>query len=427
MYEVSAVIGAAFGDEGKGLVTAALTKKLHSIASNPVIVVRHNGGAQAGHTVEHNGVKHVFHSMSSGTFITQSTMWGPEFLIDPLMVVRELQQLEKINKNHWLWAHDECNLVTPFDIITNCALEEKRNKGAHGSCGLGIFETVERSKVFPLKWKHLAHEDACRKVLEHIQHYYFPKRLSQLGLTLNDINEEDREFVDGKDIIDNFMMHALALKDYVDNSGTWVPDLKIDNMVFEGAQGLMLDQNNLEMWPHLTPSNTGLENVGAMLNELSSDPVQVNAYYVSRVYMTRHGNGPLPNELPCTIGEPDLTNVTNMYQGGLRYAFLDLDLLKKHIDVDLKKFAVKYAHKAKFNIVLTHANLLLDPMHNIRVRADGHEIPVGDINDLAYLVLIMMGRHYNITYDNIYFSIDRENILSATEIKQNGIVAKDIF
>ena len=84
--QVKAVIGAAFGDEGKGSCTAFL--------SNPsTLVVRYNGGAQAGHTVIHNGARHVFHHFGSGSFKGAATYLSRHFLVNPLLWQNELTEL----------------------------------------------------------------------------------------------------------------------------------------------------------------------------------------------------------------------------------------------------------------------------------------------------------------------------------------------
>jgi len=97
-------------------------------------------------------------------------------------------------------------------------------------------------------------------------------------------------------------------------------------VVFEGAQGLLLDQDR-GAFPYVTRSHTGIRNALDVAAEAGIDAV--DATYVSRAYLTRHGAGPLSRELP---GKPypgiqDSTNVPNEFQGTLRFAHLDLDLL----------------------------------------------------------------------------------------------------
>lgn len=101
-------------------------------------------------------------------------------------------------------------------------------------------------------------------------------------------------------------------------------------LLFEGAQGLLLDQDH-EFFPHVTPSKTGLANPSQLAREWGVE--HLHALYVTRAYATRHGAGPFPREVPG-LAYPDATNVANAWQGSLRYGALDLDLLAKSINDD---------------------------------------------------------------------------------------------
>src|SRR5262249_44358262 len=111
-----------------------------------------------------------------------------------------------------------------------------------------------------------------------------------------------------------------------------------DAIVFEGAQGLLLDQDR-GAFPHVTRSNTGLKNVLTIAAEAGIAHLEV--IYVTRCYVTRHGAGPLAHELP---GPPhpdviDTTNVPNPWQGRLRFGTLDLSILKRAVAADLSDAA----------------------------------------------------------------------------------------
>lgn len=104
----------------------------------------------------------------------------------------------------------------------------------------------------------------------------------------------------------------------------WPPlSAQYDNIVFENAQGLMLDWDNEEYSPHLTASHTGLKNVAVLLREIGYTNVHAEVFYVTRAYVTRHGAGRLDHECAKENINPymrDLTNVPNPWQGSLRYA-----------------------------------------------------------------------------------------------------------
>src|SRR5688572_19623885 len=135
-----AVIGANWGDEGKGIITDWLC----SVQEKPGIVVRFNGGAQAGHTVEANGQRHIFHHIGSGSINWWPTYLGPEFICNPLMFFEETAGMMNWPK---VLVSTQCLVTTPYDMLINRAIETARGESRHGSCGTGINETVERSLV----------------------------------------------------------------------------------------------------------------------------------------------------------------------------------------------------------------------------------------------------------------------------------------
>jgi adenylosuccinate synthase len=115
--------------------------------------------------------------------------------------------------------------------------------------------------------------------------------------------------------------------------------------VFEGAQGLLLSQDNTAMAPHLTHSYTGMRNVRELCQSAGID--KLDLYYVSRTYLTRHGAGPLPGE-DAALTYADDTNMPHSYQGVLRFATLDYDALMQRCSTD--------AGATPFRLVLTHCD-----------------------------------------------------------------------
>jgi len=104
-------------------------------------------------------------------------------------------------------------------------------------------------------------------------------------------------------------------------------------VVFEGAQGLSLDERH-KFFPHVTRSKTGLSNIEQICKK---QKVQVvNATYVTRAYSTRHGAGPFPTE-DVGLCYKDVTNVENDWQGKLRFGYLDVDLIAENIKQDMKR------------------------------------------------------------------------------------------
>ena len=134
--KATAVIGANFGDEGKGAVTA------HLVGAAPAtsIVGRFNGGAQAGHTVVTPRRRHVFHHFGSGTLAGAASFLSRHFIVNPFLWEKERDELGHAE----LLVDPSAMLTTPFDMLLNQVAERKRGDGRHGSCGIGINETVTR-------------------------------------------------------------------------------------------------------------------------------------------------------------------------------------------------------------------------------------------------------------------------------------------
>lgn len=338
---VSAVIGANFGDEGKGLVTDYLS-------TPETLVVRFNGGSQAGHTVvDPDGRRHVFHHFGSGSFRGAETFLSRFFIVNPIMFGIEHRELLTKGLKPKIRMDPDCPLTTPFDMMLNQAAETARGGNRHGSCGLGINETIVRNEHSEYKMtvaSLFAPTDSIMARLKRIRDEWVPRRAAELGvkdlpLELN----SERLLLSYKDDY-GYMLHANHLatsKDTISSFG--------GNVVFEGAQGLGLDEKSVN-FPYVTRSRTGLTNVIALLSEAGrSDPVDV--YYVTRPYVTRHGAGPLKHEVPNAYFDSvvDLTNVHNVHQGTIRYGWFDVDAFKKNVLADYSQAS----GRARLNLAIT--------------------------------------------------------------------------
>jgi adenylosuccinate synthase len=332
-----AVIGANYGDEGKGVITDYLCDRYDAD-----LVVRFNGGAQAGHTVvTPSGDRHVFHHFGSGTFAGAATLLSHFFLVNPLLFVKEAELLRQ-RSSHVL-IDENALVTTPFDMVINQLLERSRGEKRHGSCGVGINETVDRSTTFPLYVKDLTDVNKLQQDLETIRDVWWPLRKAQLGLS--DV---------GQEIIENPMLVADfldATKRMLDLAIICKESSVIDGsrlVIFEGAQGLLLDEENKEEFPHVTRSRTGLVNVMQLMEDTKID--ELHPVYVTRAYLTRHGAGPLPHQLK-KLPYPDVkdeTNITHEFQGSLRFAYPVIDKIVKSIKADLLPFN---DHDAKSRLI----------------------------------------------------------------------------
>jgi adenylosuccinate synthase len=352
---IKAVVGKNFGDEGKGLATDYLAM-LSENSSRSCIVVRHNGGAQAGHTVEALGKRFVFREISSGSFRGADTLWAPTFMPDLYKLSEEWNDYLSLGvKPPKIYSVPDCPLTYIDDILINMSLESRRGKDRHGSCGMGIDEGKRRSlisefKITPFDIVSGGASDFYRKLL-FIRKEYLPGRLEALSLEPSAMCEYGTLITD-ENVLYNYCEQMCRNSELIT-----IADESIiktyDDVIFEGAQGLILDEENYAFAPNLTSSRTGLTNPDAMLKRLGlAGPCE--AVYVTRTYVTKHGAGRLPYEdifLKEGKSFADNTNIHNEWQGSLRFA--------PHGDGDeFNEYVIKDSSSSAFtpSVMFTHAD-----------------------------------------------------------------------
>lgn len=133
--DVKVIAGANFGDEGKGLLTDYFAFQ----SKESCLVIKCNGGSQAGHTVvTPNFIKHVFHHFGSGTFAQAKTYLSKDFIVNPILFRKEREELKQKGINPICFVNQKCLLTTPYDMLINQIAEKSRKEQKHGSCGVGI-------------------------------------------------------------------------------------------------------------------------------------------------------------------------------------------------------------------------------------------------------------------------------------------------
>jgi adenylosuccinate synthase len=331
-----AVIGLGFGDEGKGITTDYLARL------NPsALVVRYSGGQQAGHTVVTDIGRHVFANFGSGTLRGNPTYISSQCTIDPVGIMRELAALKGMGITPRLMIDANTPVTTPYDKLDN-----REKDFLNGTTGAGVGSTKKRETAYySLLAGDLLYPSVVKEKLSLICIYY--------GWRQDWHENEIKEFNDA----------VSALRLYL-NSGEII---SIENSlpyssqyIYEGSQGLMLDPA-IGFFPHVTSSRTGMAGIMPIawmgyINEV---------YYVTRAYLTRHGNGPMPNEyIPHTIKiDPAETNQNHVYQGDFRRAYLDLDIMQyamgKDRSLGVTNTLVMTCLDHMNEYVLTHRGLIL--------------------------------------------------------------------
>ena len=342
-----AVIGKNFGDEGKGYTCSRLASSLKKS-----LIIKHNGGGQAGHTVEDPEGKWRFihHQIGAGAEYHVPTLFADSFMPDLFQLGKEVKDFtELFGFQPILYSEKNARVTTIDDVLLNMGAELARGKNRHGSCGMGIEECVQRNAAgYGITLEELAtwSKQDLLDCLKQIRKEYTGRRAEILGIQAtapsntmkqsnlmnlstasNPLNSSNisypyYEMLYNETVLENFVEEVkknVKLLTLVDADRIWLEEFQ--HLIFETGQGLLLDQDYEAYAPHLTSSKTGVHNPANFLEKrgLFLD----EAIYVTRPYVTRHGNGPLPcevnrSELPG-VGE-DLTNQPNEWQGTLRYA-----------------------------------------------------------------------------------------------------------
>ena len=338
-----AVIGAMYGDEGKGLIVDYLARNL----TNP-IVVRFQGGAQAGHTVADPVTKdeHVFSHFGSGTLAGASTILTSNFVSNPYIFWKEAMELDDKraaakDPNRLpptVYVDRNSPITTPFEVEFNRALEKSRGENAHGSVGIGFGETIERESMgVSLLYKHLyeTEKSIIRRMLRVYRYFVEKSKMENLESMVTRLSK--------KEIVDLIHTYLTTLSFFKDNTFTFDPgkSLSMNSIILEGSQGLKLDMGYGD-FPYVTRSRTGLVPAVDFCDSMGINLCE--AIYVTRFYTTRHGNGPLKQEsnwddsiakqFEVMLGH-DKTNTKKDYQGKLRVAPFDYAEIKRLIELDV--------------------------------------------------------------------------------------------
>ena len=352
---IKAVIGANYGDEGKGLVTNYFCKQFAD-NNQKCIVVCTNGGAQRGHTVcMPAGFRHVFHHFGSGTFNGADTLFPNEFILNPMQFKKEYDEIKKYILNCNIFANANCFVTTPYDMIINMLVEESRNNNRHGSTGFGIWETIKRCSINDYKLTLFdLFKSNLKKLLLNIRNIYYNKIIKEYNIILTD---EWKNIFYSDNLLHNFINDCNFFINHIKVIDDENIISNYSGIIFENGQGLLLDQNRLEFGNHTTPSNTGCKNVFNILKRTNLLTENIELCYITRTYLTRHGAGPFKEECDYKLINENLndkTNVYNPFQGNIRYGMLNKYNLIKRINNDFN--SENWSVFVKKSCVITHIN-----------------------------------------------------------------------
>lgn len=333
-HKATIVTDLSFGDAGKGTIVDALT-----VRGNVSAIVRFNGGGQAAHNVVRNdGVHSTFAQFGSGTLSSEKvkTHLSRFMLVDPLTLQNEAEHLTRLGCRalyERLSIDEDARIVTPFHKAANRLREYARKGNNHGSCGMGIGETMSHALSFPddvIYAKDLLDVRVLTKKLACIQEALRETADALDGALLPYALEDERSLLNDRAIVRAMAQHfSRIIPRSIIVSGEHLKTLSHEGeLVFEGAQGVLLDE-----WygfhPYTTWSTTTCENALTLLSDIGYDGF-VEKLGVFRAYTTRHGAGPFPTEnAALTKDVPDLHNGTGRWQGVFRVGWFD-DVLARY-------------------------------------------------------------------------------------------------
>ncbi|MBM4340321.1 MAG: adenylosuccinate synthase [Deltaproteobacteria bacterium] len=281
------IVGAQWGDEGKGKIVDLLTQYAD-------VVVRFQGGNNAGHTIVLKGEKFVFHLIPSGIlYENKKCMIGSGVVVDPAVLIEEMAELKKrgyLKDDSQLMVSEEAHLILPYHRRIDIARDRVFKIGTTGrGIGPAYEDKVARSGI---RMGDLLDEEVFYGKLK--------ANLLQKNLYLSEVLEE-KPF-ELSQVFEESLRFKSQIGKYVKNTSLVLYDeiQKGKHVLFEGAQGALLDVDH-GTYPYVTASNTVAGNACA---GSGIGPTMINSVIgVAKAYTTRVGEGPFPTELKDEIGE----------------------------------------------------------------------------------------------------------------------------
>ena len=271
------VVGSQWGDEGKGKITDYLSQKAD-------VVVRYQGGNNAGHTIEFNGKKFALRLIPSGIFTTGNVVLGNGMVINPKALLEEMKYLQEAGiSTEGMKISDRAHVILPYHLEIDALQEKLRGDKNIGTTKKGIGPTyVDKYARIGIRMGEFINEKLFKERLEEVLPLK-KREYPELDFTVEEIFEEYKEY-------------AKIIKPMVTDTGLMLDEYfqAGKKVLFEGAQGTMLDID-YGTYPFVTSSHPGANGVceGAGIG-----PTNIQeAIGIVKAYTTRVGSGAFPTEI----------------------------------------------------------------------------------------------------------------------------------
>ena len=285
---VLVVVGAQWGDEGKGKVTDLLCEQAD-------VVVRYQGGNNAGHTVENIRGKFALHLVPSGVFNPNIiSIIGNGVVIDPTVLRTEIDDLESRNvSTRSLKVSGKAHLIMPYHIMLDHVQEARLGKGKIGTTGRGIGPAyADKAARQGVRMQDILDPEGFRERVMSTMRAKAEVMAKAYDQDVSHLDEECERYIEA----------AESLRPYVEDTSLllWNALREDKRLLLEGAQGTMLDLDH-GTYPYVTSSNpvAGYASVGSGIGPIEFSEV----WGVTKAYCTRVGEGPFPTELSDSVGE----------------------------------------------------------------------------------------------------------------------------
>jgi adenylosuccinate synthase len=288
------IVGAQLGDEGKGKIT-----DIYSESAD--VIVRFQGGNNAGHTVVADGEEFKLHHVPSGVVRGKTAVIGNGCVVDPDVLLGEIDKLRERGVEPDIRVAERAHVIMPYHRVIDGVEEDAKGDMAAGTTGRGIGPTYE-DKVGRrgVRVLDLLKPDALREKLEYVVPTKRALVEDVFGIDVDDNGYSDSFDVDA--VHEEYVGYGERLSDWVVDASGYINGRmdEGDDVLFEGAQGTSLDIDH-GIYPYLTSSNT---TVGGASTGTGVGATRLRETVgIMKAYLSRVGTGPLPTELEDDVGD----------------------------------------------------------------------------------------------------------------------------